>query len=303
MVLGWRDVVEGIFEVGPRAGDAVELHNLLDDVVYRVYSNMGRVAFARLRKRMIVVGRIVPVHPATDAWLVSGHPAAFPKCAGRGLAQVALGQLTAHPELLLRNPELVGRAWEMQAANRAEFIAQVGADLVVLPPHEAQETMREHYRRLRRKALAISEGVAAERPAAGGPTPEELGGFPDDLLDADSVALIYDDIEGLNCYRDFGRLDALFADPALARDRAALAQLDEYLRDESVSPLAIRRLVQRHPEGVDPVFRTLLRKPGFSWPRDGEKLLQRHKKPFFGREPVPSISVIDERLRELLGAG
>ena len=52
-----------------------------------------------------------------------------------------------------------------------------------------------------------------------GPAPEELGQLPDELLDADSVALIYDEIEGLNFFRDFGRLDALFADPALARDR------------------------------------------------------------------------------------
>jgi len=33
MVLGWRDVVEGCFEVRRNAGDTVELHNLLDDLV------------------------------------------------------------------------------------------------------------------------------------------------------------------------------------------------------------------------------------------------------------------------------
>ena len=120
----------------------------------------------------------------------------------------------------------------------------------------------------------------------------------DELLGADSVALIYDEVEGLNFYRDFGRLDALFADPTLARDRTNLGRLREYLRDESVSPLAIRRLVQRHPDGVDPVFRTLLRKPGFSWSRDGEKLLRREKESFFDREPTPSISIVGGRLAE-----
>ncbi len=301
MVLGWRDVVEGIFEVRGFEGDAVELHNLLDDVVYRVYSNMGRRAFAGLRKGMFLIGRIVPVHPETDVWLVSGHFAAFPESDRREIAQVALGEITEHPGLLGRNPALLRKAWKMQARHRAEFIAQVGADLVVLPPHEAQETLREHYRRLQRKAAANPERTAAKRTAVTGPTPEEMSRLPDDLLGGDSVALIYDQVEGLNFYQDFGRLDALFADPVPARDRAALTQLDEYLRDESVSPLAIRRLVQRHPAGVDPVFRTLLRKPGFSWARDGENLLRRHKKQFFDREPAPSISVIGERLIELLG--
>jgi hypothetical protein len=301
MLLGWRDVVEGIFEVRGFEGDAVELHNLLDDVVYRVYSNMGRAALAGLRKGAFLVGRIVPVHPATDAWLISGHFAVFPKSARRQIAQGAVAEITRRPELAGRNPALLRKGWEIQAEHRAEFVAQVGADLVVLSPHEAQEMLREHYRRLQRKAAGNPGRRVDKRTAATGPTPEELSRFPDDLLDADSVALIYDEVEGLNFYRDFGRLDALFADPTPARDRAALARLDGYLRDESVSPLAIRRLVQRHPGGVDPVFRALLRKPGFSWSRDGEKLLRRHKKRFFDREPAPGISVIGERLIELLG--
>jgi hypothetical protein len=188
----------------------------------------------------------------------------------------------------------------VQAEHRADFIAQVGSDLVVLPPHEARETVCEHYRRLREKAAARLDGKAAKRAVNTGPTPEDMSRLPDELLDADSVALIYDEVEGLCFYRDFDRLDALFADPALARDRTRLAQLREYLDDESVSPLAIRRLVQRHPDGADAVFRTLLRKPGFSWSRDGEKLLQRRKKSFFDREPMPSVSIIGERLAELL---
>jgi len=300
MVLGWGDVVEGCFEVRGFDGGAVLLHNLLDDLVYRVYSNMGRRVLAMLGKGMFVIGRIVPVHPATEAWLVSGHFAVFPKSARQQVARSAAEQVIGHPELLRRNPAMLRRAWGIQAEHRAEFIAQVGSDLVVLQPPQAQEALREHYRRVQRKAVENLGAKAAKRAATTGPTPEETGRLPDELLDADSVALIYDEVEGLNYYRDFGRLDALFADPALARDRANLAQLREYLHDESVSPLAIRRLVQRHPDGADPVFRALLRKPGFSWSRDGEKLLHRHKKPFLDREPAPSISVIGERLTELL---
>lgn len=302
MMLGWRDVVEGCFEVRGFAGDAVELHNLADDVVYRVFSNMGRTALAALRTGMFLIGRIVPVHPATDAWLISGHFGMFPRSARREIAQVALRETTRHPELMRRNPTMLRLAWERQAEHRAEFIAQVGSDLVVLAPHEAQETLREHYRRLQDKAVSKLEGRAAKRAAAISLAPEEMGRLPDELLDADSIGLIYDEVEGLNFYRDFGRVDALFADPPSARDRGALAPLDGYLRDDSVSPLAIRRLVQRHPDGVDPVFRALLRKPGFNWSRDGEKLLRRHKKRFLDREPMPGISITGARLSELLRA-
>jgi hypothetical protein len=301
MVLGWRDVVEGCFEVCGFDGDAVELHNLLDDLVYRVYSNMGPKVFASFRKGMFVVSRIVPVHPTADAWLVSGHFAPVPKSARSEIAQTAARQLTAYPEVLRRNPALLRRGWEMQAEYRAEFIAQVGSDLVVLPPREAQETLYEHCRRLREKAVERSQGKGAKHAPNTGPAVEDMIRLPDKLMDASSVAVVFDEVEGLCFYRDFDRLDALFADSSLARDRTRLAQLREYLDDKSISPRAIRRLVRRHPDGADAVFRALLRKPDFSWSRDGEKLLQRRKKSFFDHEPMPSVSIIGDRLADLLG--
>jgi hypothetical protein len=301
LVLGWGDVVEGCFEVRGGDGEAVELHNLLDDLVYRVYSNMGRAALAPLRPGTFAVCRIVPLRQATDDWLISGHVSVYAASARRTLAKVAVEHITANPALLRRNPALFERSWEVQAEQRAAFIAHIGADLVVLPPLEAQATLREYHRRLRSQALARLEGKAAHRARTTGCLPEDAGRLPDELLDADSVALVYDEIEGLGYYRDFGRLDALFADPTQARDRADLAQLRSYLDDESVPPLVIRRLVERHPGGADQIFRTLLRKPGFTWSRDGEKLLRREKKAYFDREPVPSVSIIGQRLVELLG--
>jgi hypothetical protein len=303
MLLGWLDVVEGSFEVERLEGDAAVLHNLLDDLVYRVYSNMGRRAFATLRKGVFVIGRIVPLEPVTDTWLVSGHLAAFPKSAGPQIAQTAVEMVTANPQLLRRNPEALQRAWQIQAEDRADFIDLLGSDLVVLPPDKAQDMLQEHHRRRREKAIAGLDRKAARRARAAGPTPEEMGRLPEELLEAESVALVYDEVEGLNYYADFGRLDALFANPALARDRVSLTQLREYLGDESVSPMVIRRLVERHPQGADPVFRTLLRKPGFRWERDGEELLRRRKKSFFGHEPMPSITPVGDRLAELLRTG
>ena len=300
MLLGWHDVVEGCFEVRRFDGDAVLLHNLIDDLVYRVHSNMGRKGFTGVRAGMFLVGRIVPLHPATDVWMVSGVHTRFPKSARQQVAVAAAQRLTAHPELLRRNPVLLERAWEIQADHRADFVDQVGADLVVLPPAEAQDTLREHYHRQRQRALAGLDAKAAKRAAKTGPAPELLAPLPEDLLTADSIGLVYDEVEGLNHYRDFGRLDELFADPGLACDRPRLTLLREYLDDDSVAPLAIRRLAQRYPDNVDRVFRTLLRKTGFSWARDGEDLLRRRKKTHFDRESLPSISTVGERLAELL---
>ena len=42
MLLGWRDVVEGMFEVTRKDSDAVILFNVVDELTYRAWSNLGR---------------------------------------------------------------------------------------------------------------------------------------------------------------------------------------------------------------------------------------------------------------------
>jgi hypothetical protein len=300
MLLGWREVVEAVFEVQGREGDAVVLHNLLDDLLYRVHSNLGRRALGQLRTGMFVAGRIVPVHPDTDAWLVSGNLTTYPPGDAPQLAQVAVQTLTAHPQLLRRNPDMLRKAWQMQAEARADFIEMFGTDLLVLDAGEAPARMREYHRHRQDKALAELDDETAAQAINHGPSLDELSALPEELRDADTVAVIFDETEGLCHYADFGHLDALFTDPALARDRTYLSRLREYLNDDSVAPMVIRRLVQRHPDHADAVFRALLRKPTFAWERDGEELLRRRKADHFAREPLPSITPLGARLAQLL---
>jgi hypothetical protein len=80
MLLGWRDVVEGVFEIRGKDRDALLLFNFLDELTYRTRSNLGRRAFTPLKKHMIVVGRVVR---AGQDWMVSGNPAAFPAATRR----------------------------------------------------------------------------------------------------------------------------------------------------------------------------------------------------------------------------
>jgi hypothetical protein len=39
MLLGWRDVVEGVFEIRDRAGNAITAVNLIDELTYRIRAN------------------------------------------------------------------------------------------------------------------------------------------------------------------------------------------------------------------------------------------------------------------------
>ncbi len=284
MMLGWLGVVEGCFELLEVTDDSATLHNLIDDVTYVAYSTAAADVFPQLAAGMFVIGRLVPLHSSKDVWLISGQITMYAAETGPVLARAAVRILNTHPQLLRTNPDLWKRSWELQAEERAAFVETFGSDLVILPPAEAKEALAAHQR------SRSSEGAASEQP----------GSLLEEMLDAEDVAIVFDETEGMHFFRDFGQLDAMFADPALTKDRTYLARMQSFLRDVDVPALAIRRLVARHPEHADGVFRALLRKPAFTWERDGEKLLERHK--YIDDEPGPSFCLVGERLRELLRA-
>ena len=61
LLLGWRDVVEGIVEVQRREGEALIGLNLVDELIYRIRSNMGPGVFARMPGGSFLIARLGPV--------------------------------------------------------------------------------------------------------------------------------------------------------------------------------------------------------------------------------------------------
>ncbi len=76
-----------------------------------------------------------------------------------------------------------------------------------------------------------------------------------------------------------------------------------YLRSDSLPPVLLRRVAERDPQRSSEVFRQLLKKPRFSWERDGEALLRRYKRQFFEREPMPSFTPVSTQLAGLARSG
>ncbi|MEU9620574.1 MULTISPECIES: hypothetical protein [unclassified Streptomyces] len=297
MLLGWRDPVEGIFEIQRKDGDAVVLLNLVDDLEYRTYSNVGPAAFRGVSKGGFLHTCLVPVHPGDGAWLVSGAMSYYPRSSATDIAQAALELATSQPELVFRNPEKIEQGWQRMREDRAAFVEFCGSDELVLSPAEAEDLLNAYYRHRQEAAVAAQPGRArrSRLPCLDLPFFE----LPPELADSDTIGVIYDRIDGLNFYADYGMLRDLFADPALTGRRRHQDLLRTYLREESIAPLPIRRLAAVHPKTADEVFRKLLRKPGFTWSEHGETLLRRRKPWYYENEPRPGVSVIGDRLSRL----
>jgi len=301
MLLGWRDPVEGIFEIRSKAGEAMILLNLLDDLEYRTYSNMGRAAFRPLPKGGFVHARLVPIRPVPGVWLVSGTMSSYAKSGAVQVAQAAMEAATRRPELVFRNPEKVEQGWKQMREDRAAFVEFFGGDELVLPPAEAEERLNAYYRHQQEAALA--RRPARRRPPNLPGLDMPVFDFPPGLAGADTVGIIYDETDGLNFYPEYGMLRDLFGDPALAGDKRYADALRGYLGSETIAPLPLQRLAAAHPDTVDAVFRKILRRRDFTWAEHGEALMRRRKAWYYRREPRPGVTVIGDRLLELASGG
>src|SRR5207247_1120906 len=95
----WRDAVEGIFEIRRKDPDSLVLLNLIDDLEYRAYSTWARPRSARC-PGADSCARLVPIHPVSEAWLVSGSMSTYPMSDAAQIAEVALELATRLPELV-----------------------------------------------------------------------------------------------------------------------------------------------------------------------------------------------------------
>jgi hypothetical protein len=297
LLLGWRDVVEGVFQVDRRDGNALVLTNLIDELEYRVHSNMGPAALDRMKKGSFLITRLVPIE---DEWLLSGisgiYPASFRNDVYRAAAELA----AQSPTLAFRNPDKVEQGWELQRKDRQSFVDFFGTDLVVLPGREVVERMRAYTHYRTHDMLDESGRSAAERSRElYGSEPAELDlQLPSYLTEAETVGVIYDEIEGMVFLRSFGLLEEAFADPETMSDSRHRDAVLTYLEDSSIPPVALRRLAERSPERASQVFARLLKRPEFSWDRDGEALLRQHKAEHFERPPLPSTAPLSSRLAQ-----
>lgn len=259
---------------------------------------MGLAVFGSLPKRGFVVGRLVSIRPVPGAWLVSGALSSFPRSAAAGIAQVAIDMATRHPQLAFRNPEKVEQGWRQMREDRAMFMEFFGTDELVFPPAEAVKRLNTYYQHRQEAALARNP---KRRPRDVIGVDRDAFEVPAGLADSGTIGIIYDEVDGLSFYNEYGALRDLFADPALAADKRYSEVLRGYLGSKAYGPMPLRRMAAACPMTVDAVYRKVLRKPNFTWSEHGEALLRRRKAWYYEREPRPGFTVIGERLSELAG--
>jgi hypothetical protein len=88
-MLGWRDVVEGVFEIRERDGNAILGTNLIDELTYLIYSNAGSDGLAAIQPGCFLATRIVPFG---DDWMLSGAQQTLPASGRAAMLLLAGGK-------------------------------------------------------------------------------------------------------------------------------------------------------------------------------------------------------------------
>jgi hypothetical protein len=94
VLLGWREVVEGVFEIREQAGDSITATSLGDDQTYRIRANAGPAALAPMRPGCFMTARIVPVG---DDWMLSGAQQLYAASERPAMLRLAVELGIGHP--------------------------------------------------------------------------------------------------------------------------------------------------------------------------------------------------------------
>jgi hypothetical protein len=295
-------VVEGIFTVQKRDADALLVDNLIDELMYRVRSPRGRSAFAQLAGGSFLVARLVPID---DEWLISGAHTVMPWISASVAYRLAAELAVGNPALVFRNPANLTRAWKMQEDDRSHFIDHFGADLVILAGAELDERMRT-YTHYQIHEVKDQEGkTVAERAthAYGGvPEPPDPD-LPDGITEAETVGVLFDEIDGLTFLPDYRVVEQAFSDLEALADPRVRDVVRSYFDDPGISPRVLARLADADPERASRVVQEVLDRPQFAWAQDGEALLHELKAGYYATPVVPGVTPLSEELARARVAG
>ena len=268
----WRDGgVLGYFVVTDLVDEHALLHNLEDDLDYRVYTGRSEIRSAVLVPGLPLSVRLLPVGAA---WIFADTPAVYPQSAIVDVVRGVVALLATSPCPAYRNPRTLARARELVADHHRAF-RQLFGDVVV-------EGTTAHavdcYLRFKDRIGAPSEEFALLAAL------RDERWLPGDDADPDdsTFALVHHPVQGLRLLDWYGQLRDVHTAPLQPWKPRRLAQV---LADPDAPSWVLALLAERHPDHLDTLYRAATGRPGLSWARHGAELLRDREPPVVRDEP------------------
>lgn len=256
----WRDGgVLGYFMVTDLVDEHAVLHNLEDDLEYRVFTGCSEIRTSALAPGLPLSGRVLPVGAA---WIFADTPFVFPPSNIVDVVRGVVTLLASSPCPAFRNPRRLARARELVADHHRAFRDLFGD---VLVEGTASHVM-DCYLRFKHRIGAPAEEFALL------PSLRDERWLPDDAADPDdeAFALVHHPVKGLRLLDWYAQLREVHTAPLASWKPQRLAQV---LADPDVPSWVLDLLAERHPDDLDALYGAATGRPGFAWRADGAALL------------------------------
>jgi len=294
LVLGWQNVIEGLFEVKGVSGYAIDMKNLLNEREYRVFSTALRDDHG-FRPGDFLYARVVPV---MGFHLFSGNVRLLQGDGSSGEAfrakvyREAMEMQARNPRLaFIDNPEKLQKSRDTVRKYHDAFVRHFGANEMIGTGKSILLQYRGFFEYLARNLRDPNkeDGVSPYSPEV------EL---PDEVLASDDVGMLCDPVEGIFFLIDYGRFIDVFRSPEQHMGKAKAEELvAEYLTSDSISDVPLRRMAERFPLNFKRVIEQFQDEEG-SYPTDIEDLMWEFKPWTFKKLPR-IVTVLDGRMASL----
>jgi len=302
LVLGWADVLDGLFEVNGKAEDGYAMKCLINEKDYTVYPTTPEESFD-LAPGDFVYARIIP---AKGVHVFSGMLSRFESDGSQELRawayDTAVKLQMRVPRLAFKdNEEKLKKSLEITREHYEDFLGFFGSDEVVGTGREVQEKYR-----------AFMDYLVFEKrnPETGQPRSqafeEETGQsyrhpdftFPKDLLRASDVGMLSDPVGGVEMLIDYQHFVGVFQSPETLLEKEESEDLVlGYLHSDSISDVPFRKVAQRFPDHFGQVMGYYLDSEGISADQiDG---VMREFKPWTFEKLPTTVAILDSEMVRL----
>lgn len=248
LVLGWQDVIQGLFEIEGQSGDRLDTLNLVNERRYRVYATAAK-AMAGAGIGDFLLARIVP--SGSRFYLFSGSTSIYKWNGSRRhraeMYRAALEMQMTFPNLAFRdNEEKLMKSREIIREQHAFFLEVFDSDEIVAPGLELEKKYRQFVEHWNRHHAGEDVGGPSSLP--------ELD-LPSSFRHDPAAGLLSDPVEGFLFLEKYGEFLDLFARPQEHIGRPETMNFFfDYLNDPVISDLPFRRVQKRFPEAFNTVL-------------------------------------------------
>jgi hypothetical protein len=302
LILGWRDVIEGFFEVKGRTGSSLYMKNLINEQEYEVFPTVSMVDF-EVKPGDFLFARIVP---AKGFYIFSGSAAIFEWDGSDDqratMYKSAMDLQMQHPGMAFKdNEEKLQKSYESVRRQYEDFVHHFGSDEVFGTGKEILHKYQGFFDYL----VFEKKDPASGQPAAlaferktGKPYQPLIAKLPEPVLNSQDVGMLCDPVEGLSFLLDYQHFIDIFKHPDRYLGKSETEEIVMgYLESDSISDIPFRRIAKKFPDNFSRVLAYYLDQEVFSSSQIND-LMREFKPESFNKLPG-IVTILDAEMAKL----